>query len=133
MSHSTAVQATSNFYGAHAGMRLVRLALGTAQRLWPRLAVRTAYRLFGTPLPLRKPGQQALPAAGWHAERWPFEDAEITLYTRSDLPAEGLWCCCPMAGAGMRATCCRWPRPWPRAACNPCWWTCPRTAAAGAG
>lgn len=89
MSQSTAVQATSNFYGAHAGMRLVRLALGTAQRLWPRLAVRTAYRLFGTPLPLRKSGHRALPAAGWQAERWPFEDAEITLYTRSDLPADG--------------------------------------------
>lgn len=89
MSQSTALQATSNFYGAHAGMRLVRLALGTAQRLWPRLAVRSAYRLFGTPLPLRKSGHRTLPAAGWSAERWPFEDAEITLYTRSDLPADG--------------------------------------------
>lgn len=89
MSQSTALQATSNFYGAHAGMRLVRLALGTAQRLWPRLAVRSAYRLFGTPLPLRKSGHRAPPAAGWQAERWPFEDAEITLYTRGDLPADG--------------------------------------------
>ena len=89
MSQSTALQATSNFYGAHAGMRLVRLALGTAQRLWPRLAVRSAYRLFGTPLPLRKSGHRAPPAAGWQAERWPFEDAEITLYTRSNLSADG--------------------------------------------
>ena len=39
-------------------MRLVRLALGTTERLWPALAVRVASRLSGTPLPLRKPGEQ---------------------------------------------------------------------------
>ncbi len=86
MSQSTALQATSNFYGAHSGMRLVRLALGATERLWPALAVRAAYRLFGTPLPLRKPGRAGLPAAGWSAERWPFEDAEITLYTPGTPP-----------------------------------------------
>lgn len=86
MSQSTALQATSNFYGGHSGMRLVRLALGATQRLWPALAVRAAYRLFGTPLPLRKPGRAALPATGWSAERWPFEDAEITLYTPGASP-----------------------------------------------
>jgi len=81
MSHSNALQATSNFYGAHAGMRLVRAALGATERLWPALAVRAAYRLFGTPLPLRKPSHDAMPGSDWRAERWPFEDAEITLYT----------------------------------------------------
>lgn len=88
MNQSTALQATSNFYGAHAGMRLLRWALGTTERLWPALAVRSAYRLFGTPLPLRKSGRPALPAGGWSAERWPFEKAEITLYSRGDLPGD---------------------------------------------
>lgn len=86
MNPSTALQATSNFYGGHPALRLLRLALGATERLWPALAVRAAYRLFGTPLPLRKPGHQAAPASGWRTERWPFEDAEITLYTPSAQP-----------------------------------------------
>ena len=81
MSHTTALQATSNFYSAHAAMRLLRAALGTTERLWPALAVRAAYRLFGTPLPLRKPGSPTSPGSAWRTERWPFEDAEITVYT----------------------------------------------------
>lgn len=80
MNPSTAVQATSNFYGVHPAMRLLRLTLGAAERLWPALAVRAAYRLFGTPLPLRKPGRDKVLADGWRTERWPFEDAEITVY-----------------------------------------------------
>eukprot|EP01032_Pedospumella_encystans_P023770 gene23770-26902_t len=31
--------------------RVLRLALGASQRLWPALGLRLAYRLFGTPLP----------------------------------------------------------------------------------
>ena len=79
-SPSAALQATSSFYGEHPGMRLLRAALGTAERLWPTLAVRAAYRLFGTPLPLRKPGRNAVPPGHWRTERLAFEDAEITLY-----------------------------------------------------
>lgn len=79
-SSSTALRATSSFYGEHPAMRLVRLTLGATERLWPALAVRVAARLFGTPLPLRKPGRQAVPPGHWRTERWPFEDAEITLY-----------------------------------------------------
>jgi pimeloyl-ACP methyl ester carboxylesterase len=79
-SPSAALQATSSFYGEHPGMRLLRVALGTAERLWPTLAVRAAYRLFGTPLPLRKPGRSAVPPGHWRTERLAFEDAEITLY-----------------------------------------------------
>ena len=86
MTHSNALQATTHFYGGHAGMRLLRTALGAAERLWPALAVRAAYRLFGTPLPLRRPGGNALPAGEWRTERWPFEDAEITLYTPQAQP-----------------------------------------------
>ena len=79
-SSSPALRATSSFYGEHPAMRLVRLTLGATERLWPALAVRVAARLFGTPLPLRKPGRQAVPPGHWRTERWPFEDAEITLY-----------------------------------------------------
>lgn len=79
-SSSTALQATAGYYGEHPGMRLLRLALGTTERLWPALAVRVASRLFGTPLPLRKPGRHAVPPGHWRTERWAFEDAEITLY-----------------------------------------------------
>src|SRR6476660_2685004 len=79
-SPSPALHATSNFYGEHPGMRLLRTALGAAERLWPALAVRAASRLFGTPLPLRRPGRRAALARAWRTEHWPFEDAEITLY-----------------------------------------------------
>lgn len=34
-SPSAALQATSSFYGEHPRMRLLRVALGTAERLWP--------------------------------------------------------------------------------------------------
>ena len=37
-SSSTALQATAGYYGEHPGMRLLRLALGTTERLWPALA-----------------------------------------------------------------------------------------------
>ena len=84
---TTPLHTTGRYYGESPGMRLVRLALGTAQRLWPALAVRAAYRVFGTPLPLRKPGRRGAELGGtWRTQRWPFEDAEITLYTPAALP-----------------------------------------------
>lgn len=77
------------YFGHSPAMRLFRLGLGASQRLWPALAVRAAYRLFGTPLPVRpfsglsrRRGWQA----GWQIERWPFERAGLTIYTR---PASG--------------------------------------------
>ena len=59
------LQATSRFYGEHPALRLLRPALGATERLWPALAVRAAYRLFGTPLPLRRPGRAAALGDGW--------------------------------------------------------------------
>ncbi|MFY3383534.1 alpha/beta fold hydrolase [Paracidovorax sp. MALMAid1276] len=82
----SALQATQSFYGDHPVMRVLRAGLGAAERLWPALAVRAAYRLFGTPLPLRRPGRRAVPAGAWRAERWPFEDAEISVYTPQAQP-----------------------------------------------
>lgn len=66
-------------------MHLLRLGLGTSQRLWPGLAVRAATRLFGTPLParpLRVLGRHLAALPGWQAASWPFERASLTLYTR---------------------------------------------------
>ena len=85
-SSTTALKATTTYYGAHPGMRLARLALGAAEQLWPALAVRAAYRLFGTPLPLRRPLGGAGLGSPWRTQRWPFEDAEITLYLPNAQP-----------------------------------------------
>lgn len=80
-SPASAVQATSAFYQAGPGMRLFRLALTAAERLWPALAERVAYRLFLTPLPPK--WMQRGPAWGpqWRVEQWPFEHASLTVYT----------------------------------------------------
>lgn len=83
-----AVQATADFYRAGPGLRLFRLALGTVQRVWPALAARAAYRLFATPLPHRGLQRRPAWARGWQVQRWPFEDASLTLYTPAPSPAD---------------------------------------------
>jgi pimeloyl-ACP methyl ester carboxylesterase len=80
------VQLTSDYYGASPGIRLFRLALGTSQRLWPALAVRAAYRLFGTPLPPKWMNRGKAWDESWRIESWPFESAGITLYTQPVAP-----------------------------------------------
>ncbi len=82
----TALEATSAFYQSSPGIRLFRLVLGTSQRLWPALAVRAAYRLFGTPLPPRWLARRTRWDASWKVERWPFENASVTLYSQSIAP-----------------------------------------------
>jgi len=62
---------------------LLRLALGTSQKLWPALAVRAAHRLFGTPVPprgLSRYVQRPSWLAGWQVQRWPFERVSLTVY-----------------------------------------------------
>ncbi|SFM77440.1 alpha/beta hydrolase [Variovorax sp. OV329] len=76
----------SRYYDASPGIRVFRLALGAAQRLWPALAVRAAYRLFGTPLPLRWLRGRSRWDAHWRIESWPFESAGLTLYAPADAP-----------------------------------------------
>ena len=83
MTTRTALQATSDFYQASPGLRLFRAALGASQRVWPALAVRAAGRLFGTPLPPKWLQRRGAWDAGWRIERWPFEDASLTLYSPS--------------------------------------------------
>jgi pimeloyl-ACP methyl ester carboxylesterase len=81
MTRATALQATSSYYGTSPGVRLFRLALGAAERLWPALAVRAAYRLFGTPLPPKWLARRGAWDASWKKTHWSFEDASLTLYS----------------------------------------------------
>ncbi|MGZ5271684.1 MAG: alpha/beta fold hydrolase [Ramlibacter sp.] len=80
MTPTTAVDAAATFYRPGPGLRLARSALAAAQRLWPTLAVRAAARLFGTPLPPRWLQRPVRWAAPWQSERWPFEDAALTIH-----------------------------------------------------
>jgi pimeloyl-ACP methyl ester carboxylesterase len=79
---ASALQATSTYYAASPGLRLVRLALAATQRVWPALALRLALRIFGTPLPPRWLQRRARWDHDWDVERWPFENGALTLYTR---------------------------------------------------
>ncbi len=83
----TAVESTSAFYHqAGAGLRLFRFALGASQRLWPALAVRAAYRLFATPLPPKWLNRRVPWDASWRIERWPLEQAGVTIYSPAAAP-----------------------------------------------
>jgi pimeloyl-ACP methyl ester carboxylesterase len=81
-----ALQATSAFYDTSPGLRVFRLGLAAAQRLWPALAVRFAFRIFGTPLPPRWLQRQRALGSDWQQQRWPFEDASVTVYSRPVAP-----------------------------------------------
>ncbi|MGE0099690.1 MAG: alpha/beta hydrolase, partial [Hydrogenophaga sp.] len=76
----------SNYYQASVGTRWLRWALGLSERLWPALAVRGAYRLFGTPLPPKWLHRRSTALAGWQATPWAFEQASITLYQPPPAP-----------------------------------------------
>jgi pimeloyl-ACP methyl ester carboxylesterase len=83
----TSLQATSAFYNASPLTRIFRWGLGASQQLWPALAVRAAYRLFGTPLPPKWVSRRRKWSPDWHIEQWPFEDASVTMYSRPVAPA----------------------------------------------
>ena len=82
----TAVEATSAYYQTNPGIRLFRFALGASQRIWPAFAVRAAARLFGTPLPPRWLNRRTAWDAAWRIEQWPFEQANLTLYSQHAAP-----------------------------------------------
>lgn len=48
--------------------------------------MRGAYRLFGTPLPPRWLQRRQPWDPGWRIERWPFEDASLTVYSQGAAP-----------------------------------------------
>lgn len=80
------LQATTAYYGRSPVTRLFRWGLGASQYLWPALAVRAAYRLFGTPLPPKWLQRRRAWPAGWQIGHWPFENASLTLYTQPVAP-----------------------------------------------
>jgi pimeloyl-ACP methyl ester carboxylesterase len=82
----TALQATSAFYQASPGIRVFRVALGAFQRVWPALAVRAAYRLFGTPLPTRWLARPTQWDASWRIDDWRFENGSVTVYSPAVAP-----------------------------------------------
>jgi pimeloyl-ACP methyl ester carboxylesterase len=82
----TALQATSTFYEASPGIRLFRAALSASERVWPALAVRLAYRLFLTPLPPKWLHRRSGWHKAWRTEQWPFEDANVTVYSPPAAP-----------------------------------------------
>lgn len=81
MTTHSALSATSDYYGAGPGIKVVRAALRAVQAVSHRLSVRAAYRLFGTPLPLKWAQRNTAPAHDWQAREWPFEQATITSYS----------------------------------------------------
>ena len=85
MNNPSAVETTAGYYQASTSLRLFRLALGAAQRLWPALAVRAATRLFATPLPPRWL-QRGDWDASWKIAEWPFERTRLTVYTPAAVP-----------------------------------------------
>ena len=82
----SAVQATAGYYQASLGLRLFRFALGTSQRISPALAVRAAVRVFTTPLPPKWLQRRTTWTADWKVAHWPFEHAELTVYTQPAQP-----------------------------------------------
>lgn len=59
-----------------AGLRL-------AHALRPAFGTRLAARLFFTPLPGKRAARRQGAPAGWAPERWPFEQASLTVYRRA--------------------------------------------------
>ena len=72
--------AQSNYYRPSRAMRALRFGLTSAQRVWPALGVRAAYRLFGTPLPPKWLYRGQAPGTDWRREAWAFENASLGLY-----------------------------------------------------
>ena len=84
MSNPT-VDATG-YYQAGKGIRLFRLALTAAQRVWPALATRAATRLFATPLPSKWLQRRTDWGSDWRIAHWPFEHADLTVYMQRVAP-----------------------------------------------
>jgi pimeloyl-ACP methyl ester carboxylesterase len=79
-------EGASNYYEGNTAVRVFRVALAATQKLAPGLAVRAASRIFGSPLPPKWLQRRHDWGADWRIERWPFEDASVTLYTPAVAP-----------------------------------------------
>lgn len=74
----------SEYYGARAATRLVRLGLRVSEKIWPAFAARVAHKLFCTPLPFKWANRKASKWEGWKIQFWPFELATLTVYSLKD-------------------------------------------------
>jgi pimeloyl-ACP methyl ester carboxylesterase len=74
------MQATTTYYEKNPLTQLLRWALTTTETLWPRLAIRSAARLFVTPLPHKWSQARRRWDASWTLESWSYENASVTLY-----------------------------------------------------
>jgi len=81
-----ALEAAASYYNASPGTRWFRWGLGLSERLSPAFAAWAATRLFGTPLPPKWLQRRHPWAAQWQVDRWGFEDASLTLYSRPAAP-----------------------------------------------
>lgn len=75
------IQATTAYYEKSPLTLILRWALGATEQLWPRLAIRSAARLFVTPLPHKWSNAGRRWDESWALESWSFENASISLYT----------------------------------------------------
>ena len=86
LSPSSAAAPPAGYYAPGLGLRLSRLALATSQAVWPALAVRAASRVFTTPLPPKWLQRGGRWSPEWRITQWPFENAQLTLYTLAVTP-----------------------------------------------
>jgi esterase/lipase len=75
------MQATTAYYEKNPLTHLLRWALGATEQLWPRLAIRSAARLFVTPLPHKWSLPRQRWDHSWALESWSYENASITVYS----------------------------------------------------
>jgi pimeloyl-ACP methyl ester carboxylesterase len=80
----TPLDATTAYYRTVPGVGTLRFVLAFLQRLWPALAVRAAGRLFLTPLPPKWLVRSKNWSRDWQITHWPFEEAQVTVYSRDD-------------------------------------------------
>jgi pimeloyl-ACP methyl ester carboxylesterase len=73
-------------YSAGALARGFGLALRGTNHLAPGIGTRLALRMFFTPLPSKLAARRQRVPAPWQAQAWPFEQASITAYCRSNTP-----------------------------------------------
>lgn len=86
----TALETTAYYYDTSRATRMFRWWLAASQVVWPSMAVRLAYRLFGTPLPPKWLARRRTWTPDWQIESWPFETASLTLYSRPQMTSAPL-------------------------------------------
>lgn len=79
----TALETTANYYQASPSARFLRLVLAVVQAMGTSPAAQVANRVFCTPLPPKWLNRRTPWDDSWRIERWPFENASLTVYQSS--------------------------------------------------